>query len=107
VIASSGKSSDSCGYVLGSQGSPSNKEIACPRFELVVINSKLFFLKISAILISFRILMCEKSGAVLSVIMEAVCTSETSVYFNATTRRCIPENSKLNFNCYLNLQFEE
>jgi hypothetical protein len=31
----------------------------------------------------------------LAVLMEAVCTSETSVYFSETARRYIPEDSQL------------
>jgi hypothetical protein len=33
--------------------------------------------------------------AIITVMMEAVCTSETSVHFNVSTRRYIPEDSKL------------
>jgi hypothetical protein len=36
---------------------------------------------------------------VMTLIMEAVRTSETSVYFKETTRRCIPED------CYLQYFF--
>jgi hypothetical protein len=34
-------------------------------------------------------------GLLIALILEALCTSETSVNFNVTTRRNIPEHSKL------------
>jgi hypothetical protein len=37
----------------------------------------------------------------IALMMEAVRTSETSVNFNETTRRYIPEDSKLHFGSYL------
>jgi hypothetical protein len=42
--------------------------------------------------------------AVIVLVMEAVRTSETSVNFNVTTRRYIPENSKLHIRCLENLK---
>jgi hypothetical protein len=35
---------------------------------------------------------CPLTGMIIAFIMEAVCTSETSVYFNATTWHYIPES---------------
>jgi hypothetical protein len=37
-------------------------------------------------------------------LMEAGCTSEMSVHFNVTTRRYIPQNSKLPTHCHENLK---
>jgi hypothetical protein len=34
----------------------------------------------------------------IALMMEAVCTSETSVYYNETTRRSIPEGYHLHSN---------
>jgi hypothetical protein len=38
---------------------------------------------------------CGLGAQVIALIMEAVRTFETSVNFNVTTGRCIPEDSKL------------
>jgi hypothetical protein len=37
----------------------------------------------------------------IALMMEAVCTSETSVNFNVTTRLYIPKDSKLQFKIHL------
>jgi hypothetical protein len=37
----------------------------------------------------------ERTASIIALMMEAVRTSETSVDFNITTRRYIPEDSKL------------
>jgi hypothetical protein len=39
----------------------------------------------------------------IALMMEAVCNSETSVYFNETARRCIPEGYHLHTRCRGNL----
>jgi hypothetical protein len=42
--------------------------------------------------------------SILALMMEAVCTPETSVYFNDTTRHCIPKCcylQKHDFTCYV------
>jgi hypothetical protein len=39
--------------------------------------------------------------------MEAVHTSETSIYFNETTQHCIPESSHLHFSCWFFAFFVE
>jgi hypothetical protein len=39
-----------------------------------------------------------RTAYIIRAMMEAVRTSETSVNFNVTTRRYIPEESKLHFN---------
>jgi hypothetical protein len=35
-----------------------------------------------------------RTASIIALMMEAVHTSETSVHFNVTTRRYIPEDSK-------------
>jgi hypothetical protein len=35
-----------------------------------------------------------RAASIMAQIMEAIRTSETSVNFNVTTRRCVPEDSK-------------
>jgi hypothetical protein len=41
-----------------------------------------------------------QGGTAIALIMEAVPTSETSVNFNVTTRRYIPENFKLHVSIF-------
>jgi hypothetical protein len=36
-----------------------------------------------------------RTASIITLMMEAVCTSETSVNFDVTTRRYSPEDSKL------------
>jgi hypothetical protein len=43
-------------------------------------------------------------ASIIRPVMEAVRTSETSVYSNETTRRYIPEGSKLRIRCGENLK---
>jgi hypothetical protein len=39
---------------------------------------------------------------IIALMMEAVCTSEKSVYFNKTAWHCIPKSCNLNHNiCFL------
>jgi hypothetical protein len=44
------------------------------------------------------------SAVYQALMMEAVCTSETSVYFNVTAQCYIPEDSKLHTHCCKNLK---
>jgi hypothetical protein len=37
---------------------------------------------------------CSISAMIIALMMQAVCISETSVNFNVTTRRHVPEDSK-------------
>jgi hypothetical protein len=41
----------------------------------------------------------------VTLMMESLCISETSVYFNKTTRLCIPESYRLHTRCLENLKF--
>jgi hypothetical protein len=45
------------------------------------------------------------SAVIITLVMEAVRSSETSVSFNVTTRRYIPEDSKLQMLLYLQVMF--
>jgi hypothetical protein len=45
------------------------------------------------------------TASIIRTMMEAVCTSEVSVYFNKTTQQYIPESCHLYTHCHENLKF--